>query len=320
MVDLTPILTAARQAAALCQEVQQRHIVRSDKAGHEPVTIADYGSQAIICRTLKAHYPDDGVMAEESGTQFMELVSPEQRAYIVELVGQILGVTVTEEDMVSWLDHGSGIETPRLWVIDPIDGTKGFLGQRHYVNAIGIMQDRRPVGGVIAAPAYPGGGRLFHAIDGVAYSESLVEANDRRQIHVTSQTEPQSLRGLESIEKSHAGLERLARARALMGMTESLTEQADSMEKYCRIAAGDAEVYMRLPRIGSTRPHSIWDHAPGVAILEAAGGKATDVDGSPLDFSIGRTLQNYGVIATNGHVHDSAVASVQTLLKEEEAE
>ena len=320
MVDLTPILTAARQAAALCQEVQQRHIVRSDKAGHEPVTIADYGSQAIICRTLKAHYPDDGVMAEESGTQFMELVAPEQRAYIVELVGQILGVTVTEEDMVNWLDHGSGIETPRLWVIDPIDGTKGFLGQRHYVNAIGIMQDRRPVGGVIAAPAYPGGGRLFHAIDGVAYTESLIESNDRRQIQVTDQTEPQSLRGLESIEKSHAGLERLARARALMGMTESLTEQADSMEKYCRIAAGDAEVYMRLPRIGSTRPHSIWDHAPGVAILEAAGGQATDVDGSPLDFSIGRTLQNYGVIATNGHVHDSAVASVQTLLKEEEAE
>ncbi|PJF21134.1 MAG: 3'(2'),5'-bisphosphate nucleotidase, partial [Phototrophicales bacterium] len=156
MTDLTPILQAVRQAAQLCQEVQQRHVVRSDKAGHEPVTIADYGSQAIICRALKQAFPQDGVMAEESGKQFIELVPPPERAYIINLVGQILGEHITEAQMVDWLDHGKDVETARLWVIDPIDGTKGFLGQRHYVNAVGVLQDRRPVGGVIAAPAYPG--------------------------------------------------------------------------------------------------------------------------------------------------------------------
>ncbi len=317
MTDLTPILQAVRQAAQLCQEVQQRHVVRSDKAGHEPVTIADYGSQAIICRALKQAFPQDGVMAEESGKQFIELVPPPERAYIINLVGQILGEHITEAQMVDWLDHGKDVETARLWVIDPIDGTKGFLGQRHYVNAVGVLQDRRPVGGVIAAPAYPGGGRLLYAWDGVAYREALTGEPHRQPIHVTKQVDPSRLRGLESVEKSHAGLERLARARALMGMDETLTEQADSMEKYCRIASGDAEVYMRLPRLGSTRPHNIWDHAPGVAILEAAGGKATDVDGSPLDFSTGRALNNYGVIATNGAVHDLAVQAVQALLKEE---
>jgi 3'(2'), 5'-bisphosphate nucleotidase len=319
-LDLNPILAAVRQAAQLCIEVQKRHIVKHEKVGHEPVTIADYGSQAIICRALKAHYPDDAVMSEESGRQFMALVNDEQRAQITALINEVIGENVDEDTVRAWLDQGKSTDAPRTWVIDPIDGTKGFLAQRHYVNAVGILQDRVPVGGVLGAPAYPGqynGGALLYALDGEAFIESLMPSDDRRPMTVSAQADMAQLRALESVEKGHAGLTRLARAREIAGMDNHLVEQADSMEKYGRVAAGDADVYMRLPRLGSTRPHNIWDHAPGVAILEAAGGKATDVDGSPLDFGEGNALKNYGVIASNGTQHDALLEAVSKLLEEE---
>ena len=73
MLDLKPIMGAARQAADLCSEVQRKYLERTDKAGKEPVTIADYGSQAIICRTISQVFPDDGVLAEEQGKELMKL-------------------------------------------------------------------------------------------------------------------------------------------------------------------------------------------------------------------------------------------------------
>ena len=76
--------------------------------GKEPVTIADYGSQAIICRVLKAHYPEDGVVSEESGAQFLDLVSAEQRAQVLEILADVLGEPVSESEVVDWLDHGVG--------------------------------------------------------------------------------------------------------------------------------------------------------------------------------------------------------------------
>lgn len=322
-LDLTPILQAVRLSTRLAHEVQQRHIVRSEKTGAEPVTIADYGVQAIICRAIQKHFPDDGIMAEESAHEFIHLVAPEQRAHIVALVSDVLGEKITESHLVAWLDHARvdkiDVEPRRIWVIDPIDGTKGFMAQRHFVNAVGVLENRQPIAGVLSAPAYPRGegGMLLYATDGVSYAESIIPNHDRRIIRVSERVDIASLRALESVEKGHVGLARLARVRQIMGMTPEQVEQADSMEKYGRIAMGDAELYIRLPRIDDGRPHNIWDHAPGVAILEAAGGVATDVDGSPLDYSHGTTLRNYGVIATNGRCHDLALRAVAKLLEEE---
>jgi HAL2 family 3'(2'),5'-bisphosphate nucleotidase len=316
-LDLISIFQAVRQAATLCQQVQQKHIVKSEKVGAEPVTIADYGAQAIICRAIMQHFPKDSVMAEESGTQFLELVNDEQRAEITTMIGEILGMSLNEQNVAEWLDYGQDYETSRMWVIDPIDGTKGFVAQRHYVNAVGIMLDRQPVGAVVGAPVYPGGGKLQYAIDGKAFSWSLDESGRPQQIHVSERADPKTIRALESVEKSHVGHERLARVRHFMGLDEAMVERADSQEKYCRIAAGDGELYLRLPRIGSTRPHSIWDHAAGTALVEAAGGKVTDVDGSPLDYSEGRTLKNYGMVVSNGHIHDLAVEATQKRIAEE---
>ena len=74
------LLAAVRDAARLCRLVQANYLSAETKTAgdhSEPVTIADYGSQAIICRALQQYYPDDAVVAEESGAQFVQLVSAE---------------------------------------------------------------------------------------------------------------------------------------------------------------------------------------------------------------------------------------------------
>src|SRR6185369_7186678 len=150
-------------------------------------------------------------------------------------------------------------------------------------------------------------GALFHAQSGIAYVQPL-HGGEVKRIRVSEHTESASLRALESVEKSHANHERMARVRNAAGMGEAELFRLDSMEKYARIAAGDAELYLRLPRLNSTRPFMIWDHCAGTAIVEAAGGKVTDVDGSPLDYSSGKTLNNQGIIVSNGAVHERVIA------------
>jgi 3'(2'), 5'-bisphosphate nucleotidase len=319
LLDLEPIFQAVRQAAHLCQQVQEAHLTSSDKGGHEPVTIADYGSQAILCRAISLAFPDDAIMAEEQGEQFMELVPETERTEVVRLLNTILEIPVTEADVVLWLDHGQQRETERMWVVDPIDGTKGFLALRNYVIAVGLLVKRKPVAGVIGAPAYSlkgDSGALFHAQSGIAYIQPL-QGGQVKRIHVSENSDASQVRALESFEKSHANHERMARVREVAGMGEAALFRLDSMEKYARIAAGDAELYLRLPRLTSTRPFMIWDHAAGTALVEAARGMVTDVDGSPLDFSAGNTVKSRGIIVSNGPIHERVIAAVQKVLAEE---
>jgi 3'(2'), 5'-bisphosphate nucleotidase len=316
VIDFQPLFHAVRQAAVLCQRVQEHYLVSSDKGGHEPVTIADYGAQAILSRAISQYFPDDAILAEEQGGQFMELVSDEQRQEVIRLIGEILGAPVTQVEVVKWLDYGQNREASRTWVIDPIDGTKGYISMRNYAIAVGMMVDRIPVGGIIGTPSYPGGAQLFHAQSGVAYMQPL-KGGEVKRIHTSTRTDAASLRALESVEKSHANHDRMQLVREAAGFGEAELIHIDSMEKYARIAAGDAELYLRLPRLGSTRPFMIWDHCAGTAIVEAAGGKVTDVDGSPLDYSTGKTLNNQGIIVSNGVVHERVIAAVQKILAEE---
>jgi 3'(2'), 5'-bisphosphate nucleotidase len=325
-MSLQPILDAVRQAALLCREVQHNSLrsmnkLNQDKTETEPVTIADYGSQVILCRALASHFPEDAVVAEEAGSQFLELTSDKQKAEIINLLTTILDVNVTQDDIVTWLDHGTGKEASRIWVIDPIDGTKGFVAMRHYAIGLGIVENGLPVGSIMAAPGYGDGvsgdddeGLLFYTKDGKAYQEPLL-GGETKEIRVSERTE--SLRVVQSWEKKHASKDRMEIVREKAGMADARVDELDSMEKYALVANGDADVYLRLPNLDNKRPHMSWDHAAGVALVLAAGGMATDVDGSPLDFSQGRTLPNRGMLVSNGKVHERLIAAVAELLADE---
>ena len=79
------------------------------------------------------------------------------------------------------------------------------------------------------------------------------------------------------------------------------------------IACGLAEVYLR-PRSRPEYRDCIWDHAAGTAVVEAAGGRVSDLDGRPLDFTRGTRLEgNRGVLASNGHIHGPVLEALAAL-------
>jgi HAL2 family 3'(2'),5'-bisphosphate nucleotidase len=312
MTDLTPILQAVRQASVLCRRVQETHFVRSEKGANDPVTIADYGAQIIIQRALSQHFPDDAIISEEQSSQFLEILNDEQRAEILRLLSDILGENITQDDAVRWLDQGSGRTTTRTWVIDPVDGTKGFIGMRRYSIAVGVLENGKVVDGILGSPGHPtpdGLGMIFYTRNGMAFVEPMT-GGEARPIHVSDTSDIAAARVVESVVPAHADLEQMARIREAAGILGD-AEQVDSQEKYAMVASGEADLYMRLPRSSKDR-HWIWDHAAGTAIVEAAGGKVSDVDGSPLDFSLGTTLaRNQGMVVSNGRIHERVLEAVQ---------
>lgn len=306
MPDLKPLLNAVRQAAALTRRVQALNSAGMMKEG-EPVTIADYGSQAILCHAITTLHPDDAVLAEESGEQFQALVSESDRELITSLVAEVLGRPVSQDDLIRWMNGGRDRQAERVWVIDPVDGTKGFIAARRYCIACGVLEQGVPAAGILCCPGYPAGqstGLLFFAERGVAQMEKL-EGGKTYRIAVSAQPNGLSnIRAVESVESDHADHEGMLEVFKAAGFINPKLERIDSQDKYGMVACGDADVYVRLPKGG--KAHKVWDHAAGVAIVQAAGGVVTDLDGSLLDFSLGRTLaHNKGMVVTSGGtLHD----------------
>lgn len=88
----------------------------------------------------------------------------------------------------------------------------------------------------------------------------------------------------------------------------------DSQAKHATIAAGGADLLIRIPAAPSYRD-KIWDQAAGSLIIEEAGGQVTDLRGAPLDFSTGRLMvHNDGVIASNGHLHRAVVDAARRVM------
>ncbi|KAF2561590.1 hypothetical protein F2Q70_00018959 [Brassica cretica] len=80
---------------------------------------------------------------------------------------------------------------------------------------------------------------------------------------------------------------RRIRGQIQLGIKESPIK-INSQTKYAGLSRGDGEVYLRFTR--KPRPESIWNHAAGSILVSEAGGKVTDAEGNPLDFSKGKYL------------------------------
>ena len=134
--QLETIIQAVVKSAVLCEAVRSDMVsLRNEamtKTDKSPVTIADYGSQAIICKMLKENFPQDPVVAEEDARDLRLPAMKGQLGKILNYVSTALmndGDVVQETDVLSWIDHGNGtpVNKRRFWTLDPIDGTKGFL-------------------------------------------------------------------------------------------------------------------------------------------------------------------------------------------------
>ena len=285
------------------------------KDDESPVTVADFGSQAIICRIIREAFPDDRIVAEENSSALR--TRPRTLEEVRRLVENQVG-DASAEDVCAWIDAGDASGgRGRFWTVDPIDGTKGFLRGDQYAVAIALVIDGEPVVGALACPALQLGGREGVVLVAVRGRGAYVlpvagnhgESPEEARISVRGTSSPERAVFSESLESGHSAHGVSARAASILGI-KSEPLRLDSQAKYGIVAAGEADVYMRIPR-GDYR-EKIWDHAAGAIITTEAGGVVTDLDGRTLDFSLGRTLsQNRGILATNGHLHQSVLDAVQ---------
>lgn len=309
---LSPALQAVRTASIICSRVQEQLVSEDSlaKKDKSPVTVADYASQALICHTLKAHFPDIPIVGEENA----DALRKPENAPLLKKIHTFLP-EMTEASILTAIDYGNADGGDLFWTLDPIDGTKGFLRGDQYAVALALIEKGRVVLGVLGCPnlEYEEGhpGSLFYALRGQGAFSADFNMDKSSSIQVSHRRPDDTVRFLESVEAGHANHAGQAEVMAFFGDRKA-SVRVDSQVKYAVLARGEADVYLRLPRPDMPDyREKIWDHAAGVIIVEEAGGMVTDVSGQPLDFSRGRTLsQNRGVIGSNGQFHDPVVERV----------
>jgi histidinol-phosphatase len=217
----------------------------SRKADSTPVTEADLAVEALVREALSGRYPDDAVLGEEHGME------------------------------------GSG---SRVWVVDPIDGTKNFAGGiQVWATLIALAVDDRPVVGVASAPAL-----------GERYAAA-------RRSGATLNGEPVAVSGVDDLGEAllvSSGMSdwldgRWARGFRAVASRVARTRAFGDFWGHMLVARGSAGAMME-PEL------RIWDWAALQVVVEEAGGRITQLDGSPL-------ADHASCLTTNGRLHDQVV-------------
>lgn len=315
-------LAAVSEAAKLCQRVRSEMVgaVSLEKGDRSPVTVADFGSQALVCRTLTQAYPRDVIVAEEDSTQLQQPDNRTKLAQVTQYVQRFIP-DASSAAVCDWLDAGNGRVGPRYWTLDPIDGTKGFLRNDQYAVALALVEEGQVKVAALACPALPlelnqpgpeeDSGVLFVAVRGEGTQMSPMSRAAFRPIRVSAQIDAPDRRFVESVEAAH-GHHNLQQAVARAVGISRPSLRMDSQAKYGAVARGDAALYLRLPSPRSPDyREKIWDHAAGSLIVEEAGGRVTDMHGRPLDFASSYKLQNNrGVVVSNGAIHAAVIEAL----------
>jgi len=318
-------LEAARQAALVVRRVQQQLITPAlTKEDRSPVTVADFAAQAVVGRLLAQYYPADPLIAEEDSAVLRE----PHNVDALELVTQFARAEDHQagaEEVCNWIDHNRADSAERFWTLDPIDGTKGFLRGEQYAVALALVVRGQVQVGVLGCPnlaaaCFPetgGAGALVVAARGQgAWTTSLNADESERfeRLNVSHISQSSRARILRSVESGHTNVDQIAEFARLLGITAPAVSM-DSQAKYAVLAAGQGDLYLRL--LSADKPdyrEKIWDQAAGSIIIAEAGGRVTDLDGQPLDFTAGRSLNhNRGILASNSLLHPDALSALGQL-------
>lgn len=312
-------LAAVSEAAGLCKQIQQELVAGVlEKSDRSPVTVADFGSQALICRRLKQQFPDDPIIAEEDSRVLRKTENRGIREQLVQQVRRFV-TGVSEEQLLCWIDHGHHSDfCARFWTLDPIDGTRGFLRGEQYAISLALIVDGEIQVAALACPNLPSlhddsQGVVFLAVRHHGVMEYPLQNPDEGiPIHTSDTRDIRLARFCESVESGHSSHADSATAARLLNI-QTRPLRLDSQAKYGVVARGEADLYLRLPTSAEYR-EKIWDHAGGWLVVFEAEGMVTDIHGRPLDFTCGRQLlRNRGVVVSNGHVHEQVLSVLKTM-------
>jgi 3'(2'), 5'-bisphosphate nucleotidase len=237
------------------------------KPGDEPVTIADRAASELIVAGLAKAFPGDPVISEE--------------------------VPMAADAMAA---HAAG----RLWLVDPIDGTKDFIrGSDGFSVMIGLVVAGRPVLGVVHQPTI---GRTFYATPEGAFVE---HGGVRSPLAVSTIAVAADARLVASASHRSPDIDRV---KTTLGIDDEQNIGSVGV-KLALISMGVRDLYVNpWPKTKA------WDTCAPEAILARAGGRLSDLFGEPIAYT-GDLRHPRGLVASNGLVHDEVVAKIAPLFE-----
>lgn len=299
------------------------------KEDFSPVTLADLGAQIMVTHWLNMHFEGEPLLAEES---VKSLPKENRDAFIDKLIGVLepfLG-KLSRKKILDYLELNCfSTKKESYWVLDPLDGTKGFIRGNQYAISLGHINKGTIDVGVLACPRLRlthlsvsdrkdvQQGCLFFAEKGEgAWVQLCNLSSDPIPIHVSQCKDPSQAKLFRSYESKHTDIEKTNRFCEKMGMKLSIP--VDSQVKYGLLACGEGEIILRFtPPDNPNYREKVWDHVGGAIILHEAGGKVTDVFGKAFQYNGEPLLNNsIGVFASNGYLHDIGVNILQEIMGE----
>lgn len=262
--ELELTLEAVRRAG---EEILRRYasFERIEDAPADISTEADRASQELILDAIHREFPDDGLCAEEASERF-----------------------ATE---------AGGAE--RFWVVDPIDGTRGFARKNgEFSVMVALVDGGEPVVGAVHEPAAD---RVTYAVAGEGCRVRAPFASEPRACAVSgTEGSPRVLAMSRSqgAEGERDLLEGLGAERAVQTYSAGI--------KLAQVARGEADLYL-----GDYLTLRDWDVAAGHVLVTEAGGRVTNVDGEPIRYDgSGASLRGRGLVASNGAVHPASLEAI----------
>ncbi|CCH62248.1 hypothetical protein TBLA_0G03110 [Henningerozyma blattae CBS 6284] len=352
--ELVVATQAVRKASLLTRRIQSQvisnrnnsTIIKDDKS---PVTVGDFAAQTIIINTIKANFPNDSIVGEESAddlsdeflSRILSLINENDEIYTRDYPceddvypfkdGQDFPLATTDDvRRVINMGNYQGGRSGRFWCLDPIDGTKGFLRGDQFSVCLAFIVDGKPQIGCVGCPnlsleSYGGQdttgfdkfGYLYraHRDHGAFISVASLPRLNWSALKCNTLTDTNQMVSLEGVERAHSDHDEQDMIKSRLGMKQ--TRHLDSNVKYCLLASGLGDAYLRIP-LTMEFQEKIWDHAAGNVIVLESGGIHTDaMENVPLDFGNGRTLATKGVIATCGpaELHTKVVTTAGEIIR-----
>lgn len=315
-----------KNCCSLAGQIQSEMAVTAlEKSDRSPVTVADFSIQALVAKQLRKETPGIPLVGEESTSAIPEA----DRERVLETIAGFVErfePNATAESVAEWINLGRDEASGSYWVLDPVDGTRGFLRNAHYAVALALIVDGVVELGVIGCPRLwierrssrfdqdwrpADKGCLMVAVRDQGCWLSPLAVTEFHRVYASATESAAEAVVLRSFESSHTDVAHFEAALAHMG-AGNRSVLMDSMAKYVLMAAGYCDVLMRLVPPGSTYKEKVWDHAAGWLAVKEAGGEVTDSEGKALDFTTGRVLaNNTGLLVTNGKLHRAALAGLR---------
>jgi 3'(2'), 5'-bisphosphate nucleotidase len=260
--ELAVALRLALEAGSVVVELRGGPLGVEMKTGDEPVTVADKRASELIVGGLAAAFPNDRVVSEEVP------------------VGDTLDVT-------------------RMWLVDPIDGTKDFIrGGDGFSVMIGLVIDGRPIIGVVHQPTLS---LTYFASPAGAY---VTGPTGTKPLVVSTVATAGEARLVASASHRTAMIDDV---KSTLGIADEHNVGSVGV-KLCLIAEASRDLY-----VNPTSKTKAWDTCAPEAILVGAGGRLTDLGGSLVDYHV--VAPRHGLIASNTRIHDEVVAKLAPLFR-----